>query len=774
MTDKKAVKTVKKTAPKKKSSSTVKTRLGDKSLVIVESPTKARTLTKYLGKSYVVMSTVGHIIDLPGRRIGVDTENGFRPEYVPLPRKSKVIKDLVSAASVSKEVLLATDPDREGEAIAWHVYNQISAKVKNIHRVEFHELTKSAVQKAVQSPGSLNMKLVDAQQARRVMDRLVGYQVSPLLWKTISKGLSAGRVQSVALRQICEREEAIEKFVKEEFWTIDGLFKGEDIDEFYAKLYKLDKKKIEIPDKKSSRSIVARIKDADYKVDDVRKSRKKRRPYAPYITSTMQQDAGRRLNFPTKMAMSVAQQLYEGINIGSLGQVGLITYMRTDSIRVSVEAINAARDWISDNLGSEYLPGSPRMFKNKKGAIQDAHEAIRPTDVSLTPDSIKDDLKPEQYKLYNLIWRRFVASQMKEAEVDVTVVSIGGYEDNQVGMAPIEFRASGQVIVFPGFLAIYKEASKSETVAKKESDNPLPSGVEPGMALELLKFDQKQHFTQPPPRFNEASLVKELDDLGIGRPSTYASIISTLLDRTYVIKIEKALAPTDLGKTVNGLLVSQFPDVFNVEFTSKMEEALDRVELGSSWQGVVGEFYTPFSKALATALENRTTIKKNMMEPVGRDCPDCGAELVYRWSKRGKFISCSAFPECKHAESLEPTPDAPAGVKCPKCDGAMVVRSGRYGAFLGCSDYPKCKGILPLTSDLACPVEGCDGKLVKRQTKRGKPFYGCERYPKCDFATWDTPVEGPCPKCNAPTLIEKNTKTKYLKYCHRCDWNSEG
>ncbi len=767
-------KTTKKKAPaKKRSSSTTKTQLGDKSLVIVESPTKARTLTKYLGRSYIVKSTVGHIIDLPGKRIGVDIENGFAPEYVPLPRKSKVIKDLVSAAIVSKDVLLATDPDREGEAIAWHVSNQIQSKVKNISRVEFHELTKNAVQKAVKSPGSINMKLVDAQQARRVMDRLVGYQVSPLLWKTISKGLSAGRVQSVALRQICEREEEIEKFVKEEFWTIDGLFKGDNVDEFSARLHKLDKKKVQIPDQKSSESIVDRIKKAAYKVDDIRKSRKKRRPYPPYITSTLQQDAGRRLYFPTKKAMSVAQQLYEGIKIGNRGQVGLITYMRTDSIRVSNEAISDARNWIGENLGSSYLPGSPRIFKNKKGAIQDAHEAIRPTDVSLTPDSIKGDLTSEQYKLYNLIWRRFVASQMKEAEVDVTVITIGGYEGKQ-SAALIEFRVSGQVMVFPGFLAVYKEHKANSKTSKNDNDKPLPVGIEEGMALELLGLDLKQHFTQPPPRFNEARLVKELDDLGIGRPSTYASIISTLLDRTYVIKQEKALLPTDLGKTVNTLLVSQFPDVFNVEFTSQMEEALDRVELGSSWQDVVGEFYKPFSKALDTALENRVSIKKKMMEPVGRKCPDCGAELVYRWSKRGRFISCSDFPDCKHAESLEPTPTVSSDIKCPKCNGPMVVRHGRYGTFLGCSNYPKCRGILPLKSDFACPTEGCDGKLVKRQTKRGKTFYGCERYPKCDFATWDTPVEGPCPNCDSPTLIEKNTKSKNFKYCHRCDWKSEG
>ncbi len=766
--------TTQKTTTKKQKSDTVMSSLGDKSLIIVESPTKARTLNKYLDKSYVIKATVGHVIDLPSRRIGVDVENNFKLEYETLPKKEKVIKELISAAKLAKEVLLATDPDREGEAIAWHVSQAIGKRSNKIHRVEFHEFTPKAVRKALETPSEINMKRVDAQQARRVLDRLVGYQVSPLLWKTITFGLSAGRVQSVALRQICEREVEIEQFIKEEYWTIDGEFKADKVDKFLARLFKLDKKKIEIPNEASSKTVVGRLKKADYVITDIRRSRRKRQPKPPYITSTLQQDAGRRLFFTTKRTMSVAQKLYEGINLGrDKGQTGLITYMRTDSLRVSDDAISDARDWIASQFGSEYVSSEPRTFKNKKGAIQDAHEAIRPADVSITPDSIKDKLTEEQYKLYNLIWRRFVATQMKKAEVDVTVITIGGREKGDENSAPkIEFRVSGQVLVFPGFLTVYEDQKNNDKDDDKaKNDNSLPSGLMVGMPLDLRKLDPKQHFTQPPPRYNESSLVKMLDEEGIGRPSTYAQIISTLLARKYVDKEEKVFIPTDLGKTVNKLLVERFPEVFTVEFTSKMEEQLDTVELGDhTWQQVVREFYEPFSISLEAALGHSGEIKKKMVEPVGRNCPDCGSDLLYKWSRNGKFIACSGYPKCKFSEDINANTSIKVDVKCPDCGSQMKVRSGKFGEFLGCSDYPKCKGILPITSEFDCPTEGCKGKLVKKKTKTGKIFYGCQNYPKCDFASWDNPIVGPCPECKAPTILEKVRKAGTLKHCHRCDW----
>ncbi|MDP8228714.1 MAG: type I DNA topoisomerase [Candidatus Electryoneaceae bacterium] len=754
-----------------------------KLLVIVESPTKARALTKYLGASYVVKATGGHLVDLPPRRIGVDIGADFEPEYEPLPRKSKVIQELSDAAAAAKEIFLATDPDREGEAIAWHVSRVISLRTgssgnggKLIRRVQFHEITSKAVREAIETPGDIDMAKVDAQQARRVMDRLVGYQVSPLLWRTISKGLSAGRVQSVALRMICEREAEIEAFVKEEYWTIDGKFKGGEVEPFIAELRKLDRKKAVIPDQEHSDKIVVRLKSASYRITDVRKLRKKRQPYAPYITSTLQQDAVRRLGFTSKKTMMVAQKLYEGVELGPQGMVGLITYMRTDSLRVSPDAISSVRDWIKEKHGSEYLAEKTRVFKNKKGAVQDAHEAIRPTDPTLTPESIRSYVTPEAYKLYDLIWRRFVATQMSAAQFDVTAVTIGGHnKSDDSSKPPIEFKTSGQVMVFPGFLTVYETQKKG-----KKQDNPLPSGLENGMLLDLLNLDPQQHFTQPPPRFNESSLVKELDEQGIGRPSTYASIISTLLDRNYVERQEKTFIPTDLGKTVNRLLVNHFPDIFNVTFTARMEEELDRIETGGdSWRQVVGNFYTPFSQALAEATKKQSEIKQKMLESVGRECPDCGSDLIYRWGRNGRFIACPSFPKCRYTENIstdgsEKTATAvQTDVKCPQCDSPMVVKKGRWGEFLGCSRYPECKGILPLPTGYSCPKKDCNGNLVKRRTKKGRTFYGCDRYPDCDFVSWNQPVDGKCPQCGAPTLFAKKSKAGTQKYCPRCDWMAE-
>ncbi|NQT35429.1 type I DNA topoisomerase [bacterium] len=768
------------TKPKKKKTRPVSSAgKATSALVIVESPTKARTLNRYLGKEYNVLASGGHIIDLPPKDLGVNIEQDFKPEYKLLPGKARIAKMLIEAARNAKKVFLATDPDREGEAIAWHIKRHISRVVDDgVMRIQFHEITKKAVNAAFENAGDIDMRKVDAQQARRIMDRLVGYQVSPVLWKTITGGLSAGRVQSVALRMICERESAIEAFKPVEYWTIDGMFSGSKVESFKAGLSKLDRKKVEIPDKETSDRIIDRLKPASYHVLDIQKTRKKRSPYPPYITSTMQQDAGRRLGFTVKQTMAIAQRLYEGIELGAKGQTGLITYMRTDSTRVSADAIADLRDWIAGEYGADFVSRKPRFFKNKKGAVQDAHEAIRPTDIKLTPKAIKAYLKPEEFKLYELIWRRFAATQMRRAELDVTTVLIGDGEG-------IEFRTSGQVVVFPGFLMVYdddkgKGATNSDVDGKGEQESArIPHGLSVNMPLNLNKLDPKQHFTQPPPKYNEASLVKELDELGIGRPSTYASIISTLIDRQYVERIKRSFEPTDLGKTVNKILIDAFPDIFNVKFTARMEEELDRIEMGGNWIDVLKEFYSPFSSALRAANDQRAKLKKEALEPVGRECPECGKDLVFKWGKRGRFISCTGFPECHHSENIEKAGGAGVSAcvevsdKCPKCGGEMMLREGRYGRFLGCKDYPKCRGVLPLSTGFLCPEKDCGGNLVERRSKKGKVFYACDKYPKCKFTSWNPPVEGPCPECSIVTIFEKTTSQGSIKYCYKCDWKSE-
>ena len=733
-----------------------------KNLVIVESPTKARTLNRYLGAGYAVLASGGHIIDLPAKRIGVNIAADFEPQFEMLPSRKKIADQLVTAAEKANAIYLATDPDREGEAIAWHIRSLISPKTKNgIYRVQFHEITKSAVAAAMKNPGEIDSRKVDAQLARRIMDRLVGYQVSPFLWKTVTGGLSAGRVQSVALRMICERQAAIDAFVKEEYWTIDGAFSGDKVNTFKARLGKLDGEKAAIPNEDAAKTISSRLEKGSYSVDDIATTRKRRQPYPPYITSTLQQDAGRRLGFPVKRTMALAQQLYEGVELGSRGLTGLITYMRTDSTRVANEAVTAVRDWIVAQQGREYVSGSPRVFKNKKGSVQDAHEAIRPSDITITPEMAKAHLSPELTKLYELIWRRFVATQMAEAELDLTVVTI---TDGQ----GVEFRATGQTVRFPGFLSVYSDVRTEED--KEDESAVIPPGLRKGMAQRLEGLEPKQHFTQPPPRYNEASLVKELDEKGIGRPSTYATIITTLVDRQYVERQQRSFAPTELGQTVNRILVDRFPDIFNIEFTARMEDELDRIETGEDKVRVLQDFYGPFEQAMKAAEQAKGDVKRENARPVGRQCPNCGGELVYRWGRRGQFISCSNFPKCKYAENLESTPAVEVAEKCPECGSPMVLRSGRYGRFLGCSRYPKCKGILPFSSGFKCPREGCDGELSERKTKKGRVFYGCIRYPKCDFVSWDKPVAEACPQCGAPTLFVKPSRSGDTTSCRRCDW----
>jgi len=753
------------------------------SLIIVESPTKARTLSRYLGAPFVVMASGGHVRDLPDRELGVDIAHGFEPDYHVLAGKQKIVTALTAAAEKAGRILIATDPDREGEAIGWHIAQLIRGKRnQTMSRVQFHEITKHAVEEAIASPGEIDIAKVEAQQARRIMDRLVGYQVSPLLWRTVTKGTSAGRVQSVALRLICEREAEIDAFVTQEFWTIDGRFATESSDPFIARLIKLAGKKFESSDETTSKKTVAFLKGLSYRITDIKRTTRKRQPPPPYITSTLQQDGARRLGFPVKRTMSIAQKLYEGIEVGERGQIGLITYMRTDSLRIAPEANTALRGWIAETYGVETVAPNARFYKNKKGPVQDAHEAIRPSDVRLTPELVKNYLSPEEYKLYDMIWRRFVATQMREAEFDVTMVTI-------TSGTHAEFRANGQVITQLGFLILYESQAKGKKTAvvkSEEGDNTekdkedeegdlvtLPKNLTVGMPVNLLALDSKQHFTEPPPRFSEASLVKELDEKGIGRPSTYATIISTLLDRTYVDKIEKALHPTDLGKTVNRVLVDRFPNVFSVEFTALMEEELDKIEEGAAWRTVLNDFYIPFKEALDTAEGMRQELRKESAQQVGRKCPDCGRELIYRFGKKGKFISCSGFPECKFAENIGGEAPVETDVKCPKCGKPMLKRTGRFGPFLGCSGYPTCKTILPIKTNHACPESGCTGHLTERRTKTGKTFYGCSRYPDCQFVSWDAPTEGDCPSCKVPTTFKKGGRSGGLRYCSKCNWKEK-
>lgn len=770
-----------------KEMNTKKEKAAASTLIIVESPTKARTLGKYLKSikeisplltggnqetkksiSFQVLASGGHIVDLPSKKFGVDIDDGFKPDYEILPGKKKIANEIKRAASNAIAVLIATDPDREGEAIAWHISNLITGNNNSkVWRIQFNEITSNAVREALKSPGNIDKNKVDAQQARRILDRLVGYKVSPLLWKTVTGGLSAGRVQSVALRLICEREAEICDFVKVEYWTHDGMFKGADIDIFKARLHKLDGKKVEVPNGDEAARISGRLKKASYKCSDIKRTQRKRNPYPPYITSTLQQDAGRRFGMPVKMTMGIAQKLYEGIEISDKGSIGLITYMRTDSTRIAKEAIDSVREWIVGAYGADHLSSSLRIFKNKKGAVQDAHEAIRPTDVSLTPDILKPYLSPPELKLYNLIWRRFVASQMKRALIDVTTVTITDGEG-------IEFRVAGQVVLFPGFLTVFSD-HKNDEDENGNGSSKIPHGLVTGMPLDLKEVLEEQHFTQPPPRYSEANLVKELDELGIGRPSTYATIISTLLDRNYVDKREKVLHPTELGNIVSSVLVNQFPKVFNVDFTAKMEEELDRIEMGTEWLKVIEEFYTPFSEALKAAEKNSSELKSELVQqPVGRECPKCGKDLIYRWSKRGRFISCSGYPSCKHAENLNQAEPVEVDQKCPKCGSPMLLREGKYGRFLGCSKYPECRGILPLKTGFKCPKEGCDGDIGEKRSKKGRIFYGCSRYPDCDFVTWDEPVKGSCPDCAAQSLFHKKSKKDgEFHYCSKCGWKDQ-
>ncbi len=724
-------------------------------LVIVESPAKAKTLEKFLGRDYSVKASSGHIRDLPTGAMGVDLEKGFTPTYSILKGKEKIVKDLKSHAAKAAAVLLAPDPDREGEAIAWHLAFLLVGKNK-LKRIEFNEITKTAVQQAVKNPRDVDMKRVDAQQARRILDRIVGYKISPLLWKKVRKGLSAGRVQSVAVRLICEREALVQRFVPKEFWKIIAVLskKGKK-QPFEAQILSKDGKQLEIGDEASSSAILKDLEGASFEVKEVRRKEQKRNPYPPFITSTLQQDASRKLGYQAKRTMSIAQKLYEGMEISGEGYVGLITYMRTDSVRIADTAIEEVRKYIGEKISADHLPKTPNLYKTKKGA-QDAHEAIRPTSVFRTPEQVKNDLTPEQYKLYELIWKRFVASQMRSAVFDMTSVDIS--------VKDYIFRASGSVIKFDGFLSLYEE-SRDES-DEKSATLPELSEKEP---LILEKITPSQHFTQPPARYNEASLVKELEERGIGRPSTYAPIISTIVDRGYVIKDGRTLKPTELGIITNGLLVKHFPTVLDIEFTARMEDELDEIEEGKIvWTKVLEEFYGPFKTSMEKAGVEMKKVK--MEEKTDEVCEKCGSPMVVRQSRYGAFLACTGFPKCKNTKDLPRKGEEIAEIKeaCEKCGSPMEVKRSRFGAFLACTAYPKCKNTKSILKKIGvkCPEAGCGGDIVEKRSKKGRVFFSCSNWPKCSFSSWQRPLPENCPTCGA-LLTEKYTKAGITKECSK-------
>jgi len=737
-----------------------------KPLVIVESPTKVKTIKKYLGDAYNVAATVGHIKDLPNKEMGIDIENGFKPTYINIPGKQKIIKTLKQAAGDASDIYLAPDPDREGEAIAWHISDVLKKKGRKFYRVLFHELTKDAIHRAMASPASLDRPKYEAQQARRILDRLVGYQISPLLWRKVKGGLSAGRVQSVALRIICERERKIHAFEPQEYWSITAHLEGESPPPFSAKLAKKNSKKIEIPDEAKAKAILRELENKEFVVDKIVRKIKRKNPQPPFTTSKLQQDAIRKLRFSAKKTMLIAQQLYEGIELGPGEPVGLITYMRTDSTRIAKEAASDALRLIRKKFGNQYAEEKPRFFKNSKKA-QDAHEAIRPTSVAHTPDELAAYLSKDQLALYRLIWQRFVASQMKQALIDQISVTIAA--------GPYQFAVTGSTVKFPGFMTLYLSA-EDEIANKDQNKTPSLPELAEGWVLKLLQLEPRQHFTQPPPRFSEASLVKELEENGIGRPSTYANILSTIREKEYVDLQNRYFRPTELGFIVNDLLVENFTDIFDVEFTARMEENLDRVEsLEIESLEILKQFYHPFKKDLDTASEDMLSVKGVGM-PTGLNCPECGRQLRIKVGKNGHFLACSGYPDCSYSrdytrdekgkiQPIEISTDEVVDKICDKCGSSMVIKRGRYGEFLACSAYPDCRHTQSLNSNGAnnkigvpCPEDDCGGEILERKSKRGKVFFGCSRFPKCEFATWDKPVAEECPQCGAKILVEKTSK----------------
>jgi len=789
-----------------------------KALVIVESPAKAKTINKYLGKQYVVKASLGHIKDLPKKDLSVDVENGFEPHYEVIEGKKKLIQELKRDARSVARVYLAADPDREGEAICFHLQEELQGKGDKgpqIFRVMFNEITKNAIQKAFETPLQVNSHLVDAQQARRVLDRLVGYKISPLLWDKVRRGLSAGRVQTVALRLIVEREREIRAFVKREYWTIDVDLGAKKPPVLTARLIKANEETPEIANQEAAGALVAQLEGASYLVRSVTTREKKRNPVAPFITSTLQQEAARKLRFSVKRTMMLAQRLYEGIEIGKEGAVGLITYMRTDSTRVSEEALRDVRDYISERYGANFLPDTANVYKSKKDA-QDAHEAIRPTSMAFSPDLVEKYLAEDELKIYRLIWNRFVASQMAPALFDQTTIDVAAKGRNGIDYL---FRATGSVLKFEGFLKSYQEGKDQADEDDEELKHRLPAVTE-GEQLKFRSINPEQHFTEPPPRYNEATLVKKLEADGVGRPSTYASILSTIEEREYVKKEGGRFTPTELGMVVTDLLLESFDDIFDVRYTARMEEELDEIEDGKiDWRAALAEFYDKFDQDLKHAEEHMTDIKR-MEKPTDLTCEKCGKPLVIKWGKHGSFIACSGYPDCTYTRELtvdlpdvdkvdlseegaeeycencgrpmvlkkgrfgtffactgypdckttkpiggsQKRADVPLDEKCPQCGNNLVLKSGRYGEFTACSNYPACKYVKQKTIGVKCP-ECSDGEIIERRSKKGKTFYGCNRYPDCKFVAWGKPVAEKCPECGSPYMVEKWLKAGPVWQC---------
>jgi len=786
-----------------------------KALVIVESPTKAKTINKYLGKQFVVKASLGHIKDLPKKDLAVDVEHGFEPRYEVIEGKKKLITELKQAAKGVDNIYLAADPDREGEAICYHLQEELQKKDgPKIFRVMFNEITKKAIEKAFEKPGQVNVALVDAQQARRVLDRLVGYKISPLLWDKVRRGLSAGRVQTVALRLVVEREREIRAFIPREYWTLDAELNAKKPPVLAARLIRIGEDQAEVASQQSSDEILAALDGVSYIVKSVGTREKKRNPVAPFITSTLQQESSRKLRFSVKRTMMLAQRLYEGVEVGK-ETVGLITYMRSDSTRISDDAVTEVRQFITERYGKEFLPETPNAFKSKKDA-QDAHEAIRPTSMAYSPEEVEKYLAEDEMKLYRLIWNRFVACQMMPALYDQTSIDVSAKGKNGVDYT---FRATGSVLKFEGFLKVYQEGKDQADEEDEEMKHRLPKVVE-GEELRLKGLRPEQHFTEPPPRYNEATLVKRLEADGVGRPSTYASILSTIQEREYVKKEGGRFTPTELGMVVTDLLLQSFDDIFDVKYTARMEEELDEIEDGQlDWRHAMGEFYERFDKDLKHAEEHMTDIKR-MEKPTDLTCEKCGKPLVIKWGKHGSFIACTGYPDCTYTRELtvdlpdvdkadlteqgeeeycencgrpmvlkkgrfgtffacsgypdckttkqiggaQKKPDQPLEEKCPNCDNHLVLKSGRFGEFTACSNYPTCKYVKQKTIGVKCP-ECSEGDVIERRSKKGKTFYGCNRYPDCKFVAWGKPVAEKCPECSSPYMVEKWLKAGPVWQC---------
>ena len=791
-----------------------------KAMVIVESPAKARTIEKYLGKNYKVCASVGHIKDLPQKNLGVDIKDDFRPTYEIIAGKAKIVHDLKKQAEKATEIYLATDPDREGEAICQHLAEELNGGTDHkVFRVQFNEITKSAILRAFENPSTIDQNKVSAQQTRRILDRLVGYKVSPLLWQKVRRGLSAGRVQTVALRMIVEREQEIRAFVSEEYWRFTANLKAKNPPAFEAGAVKHKGKKFKISNQEAADQLMKELGSADFLVSEVKKKKRKRNPVPPFITSKLQQEASRKLSFSVKKCMVVAQRLYEGVELGNGETEGLITYMRSDSTRVADSALAELREYVQTTYGKDYLPPKPVVYKSKKGA-QDAHEAIRPTSVLRPPEKIKTFLGRDEYRLYELIWRRFVASQMTPAQFDQTEIEIEAKETL--------FKAVGTVLKFDGFLKLYREGR--DDAPPEDDKKPLPE-VEKGEKLQVEEIVPEQKFTQPPPRYSEATLVKALEEKGIGRPSTYAQILSVITSRDYVNKEEKRFVPTETGEVVTELLVLHFGGIFAYDYTAKLEQGLDEIESGKEdWVHTLKEFYKGFSKELQQARKNMKNLKKEET-PAGVKCDKCGAEMVIRWGRFGRFVACSKYPECKNTREvtqegssdkenqggIEQKPCEKCGKpmvlkkgrygeflacsgypeckntkkviqdngevrveetqetkdeKCPQCGSQLVQKHGPYGAFVACGDYPDCKYIKQETIGVDCP-ECKKGPLTRRRSRRGRYFYGCSTFPECKFALWQKPIDVKCPACAAPYLLERTTKKEGLThFCNNpeCDY----